>query len=828
LLSKDYGANLQEMSNHLMYAFVEADGPKNLFDLTVGACDKTSIIMHNYIAIWAPQLLDSVGWYIYAAHNLPPGANEEQTHRNTLEFFRRYNYFLQDPSKVADAVQTKDIINYFSNLLFDLCQWHPIIADELLEEMLNFRDPESPTTADQPQTSRDFQDPNLFPTLVRHAWKFKLLRKYVVKGRMEVRVMSIGTMDTALVDIWKEYNEHTLSTNHPIMQYIADFLLHERVVDYIISVDSHPQLISRSGNIVGFLVVTGRYSERQTDAIWNTASKSSDPRVVSATMSMLRNITNLMQPPEILYLVTKLHDVAIESCTVEMVRFMRDIVPKLHHVNWSTTDVKARPWNVFIRLMQETSPTKETNKLSMALHMEAAEQLRVVSSHVRTDERHELYRQCANHIASRSPQATGSVHAIYLLVAATDSKDIIFFEVNSDVTRLIIEETCAFIGKESMGIVFNTPQACAIQYRLDLLSFLISRAANAIPSDLHEPIWDHLVGKYAQTIQLRDLAWSKLLEATKGRSDNGFCKQLISVYVPNLEPEYYTIGMFDFVAAYRFPTTRRVVETSEGQKLLLQIRGADLLWSMIRSAPPGTIEERTATLLASRYLELDPVHGITLQEMEQAHVALVEECTQEILSCYKEIRDEETRNSDKMDVVLTDPVNEQKERRFTRTVLFLKMLLMSIRTKAEFNRSQRSDSKVESLGDEELPDGDVVELKYQITSGHNTIVVGLENTLHDVYLRLCRATGFSKINMFAMGKKLNLAEDGSRKVASLDLARQLILVQKASGGEVSLPVADIGGHCSVFETAILNRFEELFACMDAGDSLSATVSASSF
>ncbi|KAF1961919.1 hypothetical protein CC80DRAFT_574639, partial [Byssothecium circinans] len=827
LLNKEYGADTAGMGLQLLHTFLEAEGLRHLFSFADHACDKAPPAMHNYIAIWVPQLLDATGWQLFATSNAVSVISMSQFYRDILHFFRRYNTSLQNPSKVADTGQTKDIINNFSQLLHDLCAWDPEIADELVQEMLDFGDPESPTKSspvDQVQINRDtyYSEPKIFPALVKHGWKFRLLRKYVVKGRMELRVSSIGTMDTALVDIWREFNEKPLSVKHPVMQYLADFLLHERVVDYIISVDSHPQLISRSGNIVGFLVVTGRYSESQTDAIWNTVSNSSDPRVVSATMTMLRSIVNLMPYSDLLYFLRKLYDLPIESYTLDIVQFIQELASKISNDTWKDTDVRARPWNVCIRVMQDVPLYQDTPKLSMSLHHKASDQLRVSSNLLGPDERCEIYRQCAAHIASRSTKATGSVHAILAIITATNFRDAPFFEENPTVARQILEEICAFIDSLD-SFVLESPQGFAMQYRLEVLSLMINGAQKAVPTDLYQKLWDHLVGKYARTTQLRDLAWTRIRAAMKENPNSDFCEQLVSIYIPELEPQYYTYGLYEFVGAYKFPTTRRVIETPEGKEELLQIRGADLLWSIIHSAPPGTIEDNTAKLLADRYLELDETNGITLHEVEQAHVALVEQCMHELLSTYKVLRNKVPADEGQMDVVLADSVKEQKERQFTRTVLFLKLLLVSVRTRPQFNRSRRTDSKVGPLDDVMLPEGDVVEIRYQTPSAMNSIVVGSNNTLQDVYRRICLTTGFSKFNMFFQGQRLDVAERGSEKVGDMDLSKQPILVQKVLGSEESLHVPDTSGPCSVFETALLNRFEELFACMDGDDSMSATL-----
>lgn len=69
-----------------------------------------------------------------------------------------------------------------------------------------------------------------------------------------------------------------------------------------------------------------------------------------------------------------------------------------------------------------------------------------------------------------------------------------------------------------------------------------------------------------------------------------------------------------------------------------------------------------------------------------------------------------------------------------------------------------------------------------------------------------------------------MEKDQSKTVEELDLVSQNLQVQKAQGSEMNYPITNSNGTCSAFETAILERFEELFACMDGEDAISETVS----
>jgi ubiquitin carboxyl-terminal hydrolase 34 len=827
MLERDYRVDTNKMSLRLTQELVRADGIKSLFAFADAAHGDNAVLLKRETAVCLTQLIHGLG-YLMRDAGTETGLLLDAYYHDVLQFFRRYSADLQNPSKVTDIGQTRDMVHSLANLLGDLCVWDSSLAAQLAEELLEFGDSESPTTptlaqyptwADRTNIYRE--DPAYYPILIPTAWKFKLLRKYLVKGRMELRVMSIGAMDNALVEIWRVHNGDPLGIRHPVMQYLADFLLHERVTDYIISVDSHPQIIQRSGNVVGFLVVTRRYSSTQTDAIWNTVSRSSDPRVVSATQTMLNGIFGLMCGPDLVYFVSKFYDLPIETYSMEMLRTFKDLTFQAQQKTsgWSNIERNARPWNVLVRLLQDTSPGKDTGKVVFDVHNGAYEQLCLIRRVISDDERHEICRNCATLIASRSPKSTGCVRIISVLTAMLHIPDKSFFKENPDVTRHILEETCAFV-KDVDDVGSN--QAYGLQFRLDLLSFLI-HATDAIPQDLHQNIWDHLVGKHAQTNYMRDLAWSRFGDALRYNFENDFCQQLISSYVPSLEPQYYTLGLFNFVAAYRFPPTKRIVATPEGDKEVLQARGADLLWSLVLSAPPHTIEDQSTQLLAARYLELGTHVDMSVQDVEACHIALVEQCMDELLAAYKVMRNGSgVLEDDQMDIALSKPTRQQNERRFTRTILFLRTLLMSIRTRPEFNRGRRSDSKVEPL-DLDIPQGDTLEIRYSVGMEKHSLLVGVAATLQDLYDRLCQATGYSKVSLFAYGQRIILAEKRHASIVDLRLPETVTTVQMAPGCVVSQPRVEPSKDCSVFETTLLNQFEKLFGCMDADDAIGLVV-----
>lgn len=815
------------MGTRLHKAFVMANGVQNLLRLADEAYHHVPVNTQNLIATFASQLLSAIGWSVYEQSTAIGYHSRSEYHRGVLTFFDKYNIELFDLSKAVDAGTSRDLIQYFSTLLSDLCHWDEKIASDLVDRFLDFRDPESPTTPTHTESDDvvDFrQDPASFSILVSNAWKFKILRKYVVKGKMDLRVMSIAMMDTALVDLWREYSNIDPTCKHPVMQHLANFLLHGQVVDYIVSVDSHPQLISRSGNIVGFLVVTHRWSINQADSIWNTVSENPDPRVVAATMTMLRGIVGLMPPSDQLHLCRKLYDMPIEKYTLDILRFLRDITAKyLEKVSvpdYDMEDGTVRPWNVCIRMICDTAPYKEIDKHSLDLHNEASEQLRTIAHVVPAPERHVIYRECARHIADHSPKATGSFRVIYQLAAPLPLGVGLFFEQHQELTCQILQEIPFAIATESK-VSPHPHQIMAVRYRLEFLALIICRAAPAIPTSLYEELWDHTIGEHALSNTARDIAWVQLAQTMKASPRNDFCQQLVLSYIPKMNPRLYTAALFEFVANFSFPITRERIDTEKGDETVLQIPGAHLLWSMILSAPQGTIEDRAARLLAARYVQIADSEDVLLSEVEHAHIALVNKCMQEIRSAAKLLRTKQQDNVVACDEVAatSDDKIQECEVRFGRILLFQKLLLEFVRQKPEFNRGQRSDSKVDEA---DIPYGDAITIRYQCGNDRQSVIMATEHTLSDLHKRLCYTTGYTKINLFAKGQRLHINQIGSQKLSETDFGGQL-LIQRAEGAEVTGPLAGQVAGSSIYETTVVKYFDELFALMDSEDPASSMV-----
>lgn len=821
LLRREYGVDLRDMNNRLNKDFLAAGGGQNMLKFADETFRTVPTLLQNHIVLSICQVLSILGWTVARFPSTCDGIDPADYYRGTLRFFRKHAEEMGDPAKVADAAVTKELIICFSTLVQEISQWDERNARCLADELLNLQIPISPATSspvdsavDAPTSTETIdyrQYTDILPVLIANSWKFNLLRKYIVKGRMELRVMSITFMDDALVSLYQHYTSSDMAgkylpDKHPVLRHLADVLLRGRVVEYIISVDSHPQLISRSGNIAGFLVVTDRWADSQADAIWNTVANSPDPRVIAATITMLLKILHLMKPSDLLCWCLKLHDLPIESFTPDMLHFLEEVTNKLlaHQSSddWTMGGNAVRPWNVCVRLLQDTAPRKCATKHDMDIHVKVSNQLQSLVSLIPGVDRDAILSQCMEQIVSRSAAATGSVKVIFIL---SSSGDVSFLQQNENSVRQVLEEISVFVEEEATSGPHHH-QLSALQYRLELFAFLACRAGQLVPEGLYTSLSDHVIGPQALSNHARNAAWAQLLQATKSSVDNDFYRHLISVYIPNMEPQYFTPGLYEFVASYDFPLTRKTFRVEDGEHELLQIPGGELLWSLALSSPPNTIEEYAARELATRYVQVAQLRDVTLPEVEFAHCELVERCMKELRSAFSTIREE------------PDETGQSGKLRFCRVLLFEKQLLELIRQRPEFNRARRADSKVESM-DGGTPSANAIVVRYQYGNERKTVTISPDHTLADLYRLLCRATECVKIKIFTGGRELDVSQHPSQMVANANISGHLLVqpIQKDETAQaVSAPVAGF----SEYETSLVKHFDEMYGWMSAGDATS--------
>jgi len=668
-------------------------------------------------------------------------------------------------------------------------------------------------------------------TVISMEWKFGMLKKLIVCGQMQLRVSGVTNMCSELLNMYQKYKRDD-ATRQPILIHFAHYIMGNKLVDYIVGTGSHPELISESGNIVGFLVVTKAYTNKETDTIWQTVTTSQDPRVVEAILRMLSSVLNLLDTEKLLYLCDKARALPIEAFTPAMRDHCQRIFNQLLEKTASSEMIQsltAPPYELCVRLIRESSvPRPEAPLGLLEIQHWATRCLReLVIQGPESEVRNSIYLSCIKDISSRSSTASGSICALFGLLCPNLATDLHILTTNHGLTRLMVEEV-EYTNKSThpnpVPANVNSP---ARQARRDLLLAIILQEPRTLTSDLGKRLWDSFVGKDARGFAERETAWQILNSAaTKASSRNTFIDTCFKEYLPTLEPQCYSIGSLDF--------TREAIQAwlREAQGDLLdedqasRSHGLEQLWRMILTAPPNTIEDPAINMLVEIYVDSPIIQSMAKPRAHAVHLKLVNRCLEQLSYAAGKLEGSSDGNAsgDDESMVIVAPEQHvgEEELIFTRSLVLLREFLRSYQSKPHF-AMQKLRPAVPTTHSTEVK-GAVQVFKYQTFDGKEHGVVGsLDvgglNTVPELFAIIEKVTGFKYFKLYHWGVELNLnTTDQNATIKDLQIGKGLVLVAKQDGEQSQDGIPTM--RSTSLEAEIINHFDAFWDYLGMEERLS--------
>ena len=673
--------------------------------------------------------------------------------------------------------------------------------------------------------------------LVELAWKLRLLKKCIMEGRMEIRVQGVELMSMELVTAYQKYVQHSrLAGSHPVAQYLSDFLLASKLIEYFVGVESHPQLIARCHNIVGFLVITNRYTEATSDAIWKAVTTSQDSRIIDATLSMLNGFFHLSPYPTLLYLTRKLNELPLQAFDISMIVYGGRLLERLQ-ASWRDQRSEIRmdmpPYNLCIRLVRQSAAEeslpyhkkKEINEFALG-------QLQHLLLLGPSDaDRKSIYEDCINDVACRTRSASGSIAAINALLRQNPELDIRLLSRHSDLTNLIIEEFAHIIESEPRSASTSRTLDERLTVRLELIQSIIIHIPDTISSEFGQKLWNVMFGPQALSDRARNAAWHMLGRASRVCiRGNSFIDRCISDYLPRLDPSFITMGILSFVEQVTQYESRLAHLRADEEQNQSRNMGAELLWHLSLVAPSGTIESKTISMLVALYLDSPDIQRSSQSVIEGMHIEVVQRCIRQLSVAASKLRafsDGTSSGEDEpMVIVATEEEIQSQRLNFTRSLLLLKEFVQGVRSRPIHSPSPPVRLQVPQ--DSQNIIGDPIRIRYQsfnggTNTGIHSIDVGDLETVDDLSQRLIKLTGFSRFIAIAGGQKLDLGSSSQSSLRDLKFDQKgLLIIQKAHDAE-SLP--DLGPALELrpSEAQVMEHFPELYELLDMEEGLAKEV-----
>ncbi|KAL8728289.1 MAG: hypothetical protein Q9166_005496 [cf. Caloplaca sp. 2 TL-2023] len=673
--------------------------------------------------------------------------------------------------------------------------------------------------------------------IAEEAWKFQLFRKCFLEGRMEIRIQGLESMQRELLDIHRSFIQSVHITQwNPVVAFLSNFIVENKLVDYLVGVESHPRLIRLTGNIVGFLVVTNRYTEAESDRIWDTVQKSQDPGVVGAVLQMLPNIFNISDYKLLLYLVAKLNEVPLSSWDIRMNTYAESLF--VHTIDkWK--DLKrgfgmdVSPYHCCIRLIQEASAYgssafhKRRNTSTFANRM-----LNILLDVGPSDpDRLRIYEDCIGHISGRTAFATGSICVINIFLRHDSRMNIATLAKEFEMTSLIIDGFEQMAAQMSQGLQDRRFFDESLGARLDLVQNMIISSPDSITTEGGWRLWEAMVGSEAPSDMARDAALVMLVNATMTlRKRNPFVDACISEYLPKLAPRFFTKNIFYFVnQIIQYGTlleqTDQHVEGSQSDRL-----GIDMLWRIALVAPSNTVEHKAIETLVVTYLDSPKTQSAPKVAIERMHVEVVDRCVRQLTTAasrLKSFTDGTSSGEDEpMVIVASDEEIQLQRLSFSRSLLILKELFNRIRSHPSYSPVPSAHAQLHN--DVEEIRGIPITVRYQPFSGGSNrpikcLQVGDLETVQDLTQRFSALTGFANLTVIVGGQKLNLEECSDSTLRDTRFHdKGLFLIKKIHGSD-DMPDLTQARVLKPLEKEVMGYFPEFYKFLSLDETLSVDV-----
>lgn len=685
------------------------------------------------------------------------------------------------------------------------------------------------------------RDESLSTSLTAYAimweWKTDMLARLIRSTQMQLRVMAIEIMSTELIASWRRASNHEMDPQDPFLSHQGRYLLRINLVDYLTGSNCHPELVSGSSNILGFLVVTNMYSAALSDRLWQGITESQDPRAAKALTELNSSITNLLDYNALLSLCEKFQALPIQGFNTSTTFFcgfvLRELISRCQRDGITPGLL---PYELCLRLLRESSICTPDSHQSRYPEVQSEAMARLdnlVAFGMDDQDRKKLYSSCVEDLAANSPTAMGSLCCLQIAMKGNVAGELTVLIEQFDFAKLLVEELAHAIN---VGRAAGTPvvfSRASNRSRREFITKVIYHRPDAFSGDLGKKLWNLLVGTACLGDEDRNSGWEAIMAFDRETAaGNPFLQSGYSLYLPSLPPSCFCRGMLNCVITQVFYAVNDNAADCalDDQSDVLQ-SGLEQLWRIILGADDADSASIGIKALAvDVYLESRAILTYPFNRARQIHSSFVDRCLGQLKDAARKIKassDGISSGEDEPMVIVTseDEIHEQ-ERIFTRTLQLLGLFVETHYTKPALCAP---DFRPFVNQDPNEVQGDLTMLQYQsFDNGAQTemkpLHIGKLNTAASLLSSLKLETGFSHYRVFYQGQQfLPTEEEICKSLESLEVNEGLILVRREEDDFDAVNAARVKPGSSPIEIQILSRFQELWTYLGMEDAIAKEV-----
>lgn len=721
------------------------------------------------------------------------------------KMIRAYDYF-KIMSAGLNAIIEKNVtyltpdaanvqVSSLAHILLSAIRCNPRVARDVVDK--------------QRKICPDVSDSHLYK-IISIEWKFSVLKKLMTSAQMQLRVVGVTTMCQDLLFLHGQHRKEIAPHANPVLLHVANLILQQKLIDYIVGIGSHPEIINESSNILGFLVVTKTYENEQTDIIWNTVRTSQDPRVVEAILKMVKKVLNLYDYQSCLYLCEKIDALSIQAFTVSMRDFcehlFREIAPKS-----GDEELDTPPYDICIRLIRESSIVNdESPNGHPEIQSFAATHLRELLAHGPSlNARRDLYTDCIKDISAKSSTASGSICVIHALLRQSLRPDLEVLTLEHGLTRLMVDELELSID-ENRSLAYDSPANLA---RREILLQIILTAPDTIHAGLGTRLWNLLVGSQSTNTPDRVAGWQILNTAFQAqRFDNRYLAICFQSYLTKLEPTNFLEGTLTFVKSGISFWLSGVTE-DEKADLSFNSFAMEQLWRIIESAPQGKVYEKAIQEIVGVYMS-PFVENLPRVKARELHQAFITRCLDKLADAAGKLKGSVNADDEDMVMEISESEIEEQKLLFTRSLAALQAFLTAYSGNVHFATPKLRSAVTSS----NAVQGTTLKIMYQAfddnTSPIKELTIDALDTAATLVAKLQQETEFASCRLFYCGKEF-IHDDTElcKSVEDLNL-NGLVLVKRRDNADPPLPTSN-----GPLQLEITKKFDQLWSYLGMQESL---------
>ena len=666
--------------------------------------------------------------------------------------------------------------------------------------------------------------------LIELAWKYQRFDKWIKQGRMELRVQGVDLMQNLLLCVFNKYIQNRRhDPPHEIAQYFASRILRDKMVDYLVGVESHPQLISQSGNIVGFLIVTNRFTHAESDTIWRSVASTQDTHTVDAILEMMQGIFNIAGYAVLLQFCESLSKMPLRAFDGKMLTYSTNLLEHLRN-KFRPDHCRPRldlvPYHLCVKLLRHATmePTLSPGRRREIYHLAHSEMQALMSLGLSDEDSDTILRECICELSSKSSLATGAIAAINALIQKDPRNRMKELFSSFDIVPLAMSEFSYFLENHVVDTAALELYEDALIHRLTLLEHIILQIPDTLDAATTTNTWKNLMSPSLPSEQARDLVWYRLGKMLSCcMVENTFMSRCIRDYMPSIDPICLTPGVIPFVQQV-LCYHARIHGHLDGETIdAYQTASKELLWHIALTVHKQSLANEAIKLLVTLYSESGSDMQGASTNINHSHVILIERCILQLSKATGTLRQlndgASSGEEDSMVIIAAEKEIQADRLRFLRSLNVLKELTQRIRSQALLSPSPE-------LASEELRplNGKKIRIHYQAFSGgtdkrQRSLEIGDLETFEALMSRLGLLTGFSKFTAIVGGQRLDA--DGSKNLTlremKLDQKGQLLL-RKAPNTE---PVSGTQGNHGLrpLESEIFKSFNQLYNLLGIDEEL---------